>query len=30
MEITCFVRENKFVAFRELYIRINAAVATKA
>ena len=30
MEITCFVRENKFVVFRELNIRINAAVATKA
>lgn|GEM_PF-5748351 len=29
MEITCFVRENKFVAFRELYIRDNTAVGTK-
>lgn len=27
---TCFAKENKFVVFRELYTRINAAVATKA
>lgn len=30
MGITCFAKENKFAVFRELYIRINAAVATKA
>ena len=29
MEITCFAKENKFVVFRELYIRINAAGGTK-